>query len=307
MQTFLPYDDFLRSAESLDSPRLGKQRVETLQILRALELPEYGWSNHPAVRMWRGFTPALVLYGLVCARVWTQRGHADTTESQIAEFAPEMIHAAQDDLRNRGMLPPWLGEEALHLSHRSKLLTKDPMYYRPLFVDAPTGLDYFWPPPAVETPPRAEVAGRPLWVVRTESAQITGTFLTEGMVALGADSGIEVDVSGRELPDLQALVTGRRRTSKPLLALARFVSDMQAGDDIGIFISRDRALLTGRITGPYAFEPKAVHGLVHRRPVDWQSVIDRSTVQPPASLQDVRPVFQVRRALPDRADAFPNE
>jgi hypothetical protein len=296
MQTFLPYDDFQRSAESLDSPRLGKQRVETLQILRALELPEYGWSNHPAVRMWRGFTRALVLYGLVCARVWTQRGHADTTESQIAEFAPEMMQASQDGLRRRGMLPPWLGDEALHLSHRSKLLTKDPAYYRPHFTDAPTGLDYFWPPAAVDPPLRAEVAGRPLWVVRTESAQIAGTFITEGMVALGSDSGVEVDVSGRELPDLQALVTGRRHTSKPLLALARFVSEMQSGDDVGIFISRDAALLTGRVTGPYSFDPKAVHALIHQRSVSWQSVIDRSVVQPPASLQDVRPVFQVRQA-----------
>ncbi len=38
MQTFLPYPDFARSAAVLDPARLGKQRVETLQILRALEL-----------------------------------------------------------------------------------------------------------------------------------------------------------------------------------------------------------------------------------------------------------------------------
>ena len=56
MQTFLPVADFAESARLLDSPRLGKQRVETLQILRALELPDYGWANHPAVLMWRGRT-----------------------------------------------------------------------------------------------------------------------------------------------------------------------------------------------------------------------------------------------------------
>ena len=32
MQTFLPYADFKRSAESLDNKRLGKQRVEAMQI-----------------------------------------------------------------------------------------------------------------------------------------------------------------------------------------------------------------------------------------------------------------------------------
>jgi predicted Mrr-cat superfamily restriction endonuclease len=73
---------------------------------------------------------------------------------------------------------------------------------------------------------------------------------------------------------------------------------MKAGDDVGIFASHDRALLTGRITGEYSFDGKAAHGLFHRRPVSWHSVIDRSTVQPPASLQDVRPVFRVRRAHP---------
>ena len=79
MQTFLPVADFADSARLLDSPRLGKQRVETLQILRAIELPDYGWANHPAVLMWRGRTPALVAYGLAMARVWQERGFADTT------------------------------------------------------------------------------------------------------------------------------------------------------------------------------------------------------------------------------------
>ncbi len=36
MQTFLPYADFERSAAVLDRQRLGKQRVETLQIFQAL-------------------------------------------------------------------------------------------------------------------------------------------------------------------------------------------------------------------------------------------------------------------------------
>src|SRR3954467_500955 len=57
MQTFLPVADFAGSARLLDTPRLGKQRVETLQILRAIELPDYGWANHPAVLMWRGGAP----------------------------------------------------------------------------------------------------------------------------------------------------------------------------------------------------------------------------------------------------------
>jgi hypothetical protein len=126
MQTFLPVADFADSARLLDSPRLGKQRVETLQILRAIELPDYGWANHPAVLMWRGRTPALVAYGLAMAGIWQERGFADSTASQIGEFAPEVVGRPQEELAEAGLLPSWLGNEELHRSHRSNLLAKDP-------------------------------------------------------------------------------------------------------------------------------------------------------------------------------------
>ena len=51
MQTFLPYPDFTASAAALDPRRLGKQRVEALQVLRGLTVAGYGWRHHPAVRM----------------------------------------------------------------------------------------------------------------------------------------------------------------------------------------------------------------------------------------------------------------
>ena len=171
MQTFLPYADFQRSAESLDVSRLGKQRVETLQILRALELPEYGWANHPAVRMWRGYTPALVLYGLICARTWLVRGHADSTEAQIAEFAPDVAKATQDELASRQLLPPWLGDEALHMSHRSKLVTKDPDHYGAEFAGTPRDLDYRGPSPS------SLLAERPLHTPYGGSSQGRNTVM----------------------------------------------------------------------------------------------------------------------------------
>ena len=43
MQTFLPYADFAESARALDQKRLGKQRVEVIQIVRALTRETYGW------------------------------------------------------------------------------------------------------------------------------------------------------------------------------------------------------------------------------------------------------------------------
>ena len=41
MQTFLPYPDFKKSASCLDYKRLGKQRVEGLQILNAIQGRDY--------------------------------------------------------------------------------------------------------------------------------------------------------------------------------------------------------------------------------------------------------------------------
>src|SRR3954467_15694590 len=135
MQTFLPVSDFEESARLLDPARLGKQRVETLQILRALELPDYGWAAHPAVLMWRGRTAALVAYGLAMVGVWRERGFADSTEELIAEFAPGATRPGQPGLGAAGALPSWLGDEALHRSHRSNLLAKDPGFYRERFAE----------------------------------------------------------------------------------------------------------------------------------------------------------------------------
>ena len=54
MHTFLPCPGFADSARMLDARRLGKQRVETIQVLRALTVAGYGWRHHPAAAMWAG-------------------------------------------------------------------------------------------------------------------------------------------------------------------------------------------------------------------------------------------------------------
>jgi hypothetical protein len=148
MQTFLPYPDFERSARALDAKRLGKQRVETIQVVRALTTPGYGWANHPAVLMWKGYEEALGRYGFVCCEVWTGLGFGDTCAATIgADLRAAGIEAVrtQEQLAEAGRLPPWLGDEALHTSHRSALVRKDPDHYRPMFPDVPDDLPYVWP------------------------------------------------------------------------------------------------------------------------------------------------------------------
>lgn len=149
MQTFLPDPDFATAARLLDARRLGKQRVETLQVLRALTRETYGWKSHPVVLMWAGYEEALVAYGLAVCREWTARGFADTVAATITSEVQETIGLAtvrtQRQLAQARALPPWLTDEQFHRSHRSSLVRKDPAHYRPLFPDVPDDLPYVWP------------------------------------------------------------------------------------------------------------------------------------------------------------------
>ena len=158
MQTFLPYAEFARCAAVLDPRRLGKQRVEALQVLRATSVPGYGWRHHPAAKMWTGYAEALVCYGLTICRAWAERGWADTVAATLlADFGRlgrgggPGVHLGgpprgQAELAAAGELPNWLGLAELHRSHQSALLRKDPAYYRPIFGDdVPDDLPYVWP------------------------------------------------------------------------------------------------------------------------------------------------------------------
>jgi len=138
MQTFLPYADFAKSAAVLDMKRLGKQRVETLQIMKALNDPTYGWQNHPAVKMWRGRRGALMMYQEAICNEWTSRGYKDT--------CLEKTRAIMEDVpTSEWNKPNWLGNEDIHRSHRSNLLRKFPEHYAEYFSDVDGTMEYVWP------------------------------------------------------------------------------------------------------------------------------------------------------------------
>lgn len=156
MQTFLPYPDFAATAQALDTRRLGKQRVEVLQVMRAITVPGYGWRHHPVVAMWRGYEEALAAYGVAVCREWCGRGHDDTCDTKIRqELAGLGITDVREqaDLQEAGDLPPWLGDDDFHRSHRSSLARKDPDHYGPLFDDADEDMPYVWPVPRAPIAP----------------------------------------------------------------------------------------------------------------------------------------------------------
>ena len=130
MQTFLPYPEFDKSAAVLDRRRLGKQRVEAYQIMRALTLGG-GWSNHPIVKMWTGFENALKLYSNVMVEEWIRRGYRNSMA--IYDISGMIVS-----------YPRWLGIEEFHASHRAALLAKDYCYYSKYGWTETPRIEYIW-------------------------------------------------------------------------------------------------------------------------------------------------------------------
>ena len=117
MQTFLPYRDFRESLKSLDWRRLGKQRIETYQVLNVLlgRTQTRGWRNHPITTMWKGYENALKVYFNLCVQEWIDRGY--NNNMKFEQIQGEVVY------------PPWIGNELFHSSHRANLLRKDKEYY----------------------------------------------------------------------------------------------------------------------------------------------------------------------------------
>jgi hypothetical protein len=123
MQIFLPYPDMKKSLQVLDNKRLGKQRVETYQIISAITkrpkldgTPYKGWLNHPCTIMWKDNLSALKLYMNFSIQVWIERGFKNTMF--VEDLGDEKIE-----------LPKWFGFEKFHSSHRANLLKKDSNFY----------------------------------------------------------------------------------------------------------------------------------------------------------------------------------
>lgn len=157
MQTFLPFADFAKSLRVLDYRRLGKQRVEAFQLLcangdewalkerkrRTGKTTAYkGWLNHPAAVMWRGYNEALSVYMNLCIHEWQARGYNNTMSKR--EYLFNEFFTMQD-YSNVVEMPPWLGDERLHASHRSNLLAKEPKFYTQYHWEESPDIPYYWP------------------------------------------------------------------------------------------------------------------------------------------------------------------
>lgn len=150
MQTFLPYQDFRMTVECLDLQRLGKQRVENLQVLMALTGLSNGWRRHPTVLQWSGNLKYLLHYHFEVCSEWKMRGYEDTCFDKfctIYNHIPD--HNSSVDILEvslgRSVPPWWLGKEVYHKSHQSNLIRKNPVFYGPKFPELTGELPYQWP------------------------------------------------------------------------------------------------------------------------------------------------------------------
>jgi hypothetical protein len=297
MQTFLPFPDFQQSAAVLDRQRLGKQRVETLQTLRALVIPEYGWQSHPAIRMWMGYVPALTLYGLTVVDEWTARGGEDTTREKIMEFAPQAAHPAY---AAKIPMPPWLGAPELHLSHRSRLIAKDPRFYTDLFPGTEPDLEYVWPEPKLELVPE-DPSGDRMWVLRLPLGDTDPEKLDKVSLPLVgkakaaaaadddyqfvyADSGARRPAKVRKLPPKQLVKKPTRKRQQQEEAF----NTLPGNSVVAVPFDDGASFAVGKVLG----RPITVDGRFARN-FQVDEILDRSSFDYPALLQDPRVFFPI--------------
>jgi hypothetical protein len=141
MQTFLPYPCPKKSAKVLDDKRLGKQRVECVQIADCLLVKESSWKNHPAVKMWKGYEKFLVNdYLKAMLDEWQDRGFKN--EKCLSHYyrLSQYSKGVGEDYK----VPPWIDHDFCE-AHKSNLLRKKPEYYKNHWNNVPDDLPYVWP------------------------------------------------------------------------------------------------------------------------------------------------------------------
>jgi len=150
MQTFLPYTSYKESAKCLDRMRLGKQRVEALQLLNTFksDYSKKGWLNHPARKMWQNNVLSLAAYGVIVCNEWISRGYKDTCKQKIIDTVSDIFEHQffESEIIKFGLsdCPKWLNESFTE-SHRSNLLRKNKEWYSQFNWKVSNNLKYIWP------------------------------------------------------------------------------------------------------------------------------------------------------------------
>lgn len=158
VNTFVLSTDKNKLFSHLDKKRLGKQRLEAKQIINLLERYDEtgelsgGFSNHPATRMWLGYTDALKVYFNLCVDEWINRGGKNTMELYDVDVDKyRIVQCSFDFFTGKAefqedfdefCFPVWFSYPPLILSHLASLIRKDEEFYSQNFVDIMEPLFY---------------------------------------------------------------------------------------------------------------------------------------------------------------------
>ena len=169
VNTFVIVPDPYVNPRYLDRNRLNSQRREAKQIIDVLEKIDYckqfnisldhssiPYGNHPATKMWIGFTNALKVYSNCVIRRWKELGYENNLP--IYELNETLYHVVPchfDGIRtyfngvfDQYAFPPWFSFPPLYMSHRAALFLKDPVFYANLYTEDLKPFltkGYFWP------------------------------------------------------------------------------------------------------------------------------------------------------------------
>ena len=111
----------------------AKQIIDLLEKHDAdIDISKLSWGNHPAVRMWMGYTFALKVYYNEVVKEWIRRGYKNNM----------ILYNIRSGKTYR--IPNWLGRKDFHDSHKSNLLRKDPEFYGKYNWNVKSDLKYVW-------------------------------------------------------------------------------------------------------------------------------------------------------------------
>lgn len=141
MQVFMPYPCFIDSVGCLDTRRLINQVTNESYVMIRNK-----WPNHPAAQIWADHKWAMAKYCMCGLRELQARGAIKhSVYSHWAKYYGSWLGR----FAKKRTLPPIMGYEPYHASHRSQLLAKAPRFYAGYGWKEPAGeLAYVWTLPA---------------------------------------------------------------------------------------------------------------------------------------------------------------
>ena len=147
MIAWSPYPNFAVSAHVLSATHLGRQLGDCTTMISILSgaLPGGTHRYDRSLDMWRGKERSLCTYTDAIVRELRRRGYYEDLKSPLEDA--DLWQIPKDWLEQKNTMPPWVGEESLHASHRATLLSEDMEWYAQMAWMEPARREVRYPMP----------------------------------------------------------------------------------------------------------------------------------------------------------------